>query len=147
MNIALLVIAIVEAVIILGLIVYLAINAASINRIYENTKQIASKNVEVEDIPLSGSGSTKALAHNINVMKSNLISFIESTKGNVITLTDAIDALSKSTTSNEHATEQTTNSILTVAEKANEQLQLVKDNLEMIESNDEQLPVIDTFIA
>ena len=144
MNIALLVIAIVEAVIILGLIVYLAINAASINRIYENTKQIASKNVEVEDIPLSGSGSTKALAHNINVMKSNLISFIESTKGNVITLTDAIDALSKSTTSNEHATEQTTNSILTVAEKANEQLQLVKDNLEMIESNDEQLKVIDT---
>jgi methyl-accepting chemotaxis protein/ribose transport system substrate-binding protein len=156
MDIFLVVIIVFEALIILGLIAYMIINNMAIDKICENTRELSTKNVEVEDVELRGDSlaskvsdvivkeNVKDLAHNINVVKSNLVAFLESTKGNVITLTDAIDALANASSANERASKQTSKSSQTVAEKANLQLKLVEDNLEMLEENASELRVINT---
>lgn len=156
MDIFLVVIIVFEALVILGLIAYMIINNMAIDKICENTRELSTKNVEVEDVELRGDSlalkvsdvivkeNVKDLAHNINVVKSNFVAFLESTKGNVITLTDAIDALANASSANETASKQTSKSSHTVAEKANLQLKLVEDNLEMLEENASELRVINT---
>ena len=97
MDIFLVVIIVFEALVILGLIAYMIINNMAIDKICENTRELSTKNVEVEDVELRGDSlalkvsdvivkeNVKDLAHNINVVKSNFVAFLESTKGNVIT--------------------------------------------------------------
>lgn len=120
---------------------------SAIRKIVENANEISKKNVEVEDLDVSGSKDIKHLAYSINMIKSNLLAFIESTKGNVITLTDAIDILSNASKANEQGAEQTSNTITTVAEKATEQLDLVKDNLDLIAANSTELDNIQSSMT
>lgn len=136
-------IVIVEAIIIALLIVNLVISKKGIGDILRNAKRIANKDVEVEDVKVNAGKTNRELATHINLIKSNLLTFIEATKGNVIILSDAIDMLSKATKANEIGSEQTSESICVVAEKATEQLELVRDNLELIEVNNKQLAIID----
>ncbi len=132
-------IAIFEALVLIGFGVFMLLKKSATSKILKNAQEIANKNIEIEDIEIKGFSDLKELAKLINLIKLNMLAFIESTKGNVITLSDAIEALSSATKSNEEGIEQTTSSISTVAEKAMEQLELVKDNLELIESNNSQL--------
>ena len=50
-----------------------------------------------------------------------------------------MNSLMDSTKANEEGSEQTSNSLNIVAGKANEQLTLVRDNLDLIEANSEQM--------
>lgn len=134
---------IVQALIILFFIIFTLLERSSIRSILDSADKIANKDVETEDIKISGSRQVKRLAECVNTIKKNLLTFIESTKGNVIVLSDAIDILSKATKANEIGSEQTAESICVVAEKATEQLDLVRDNLELIEANNKQLDIID----
>ena len=136
-------IVIVEAIVIALLIVNLIVSKKGIGDILRNAKRIANKDVEVEDVKVNAGKTNRELATHINFIKSNLLTFIEATKGNVIILSDAIDMLSKATKANEIGSEQTSESICVVAEKATEQLELVRDNLELIEVNNKQLAIID----
>lgn len=136
-------IVIVEAIVIALLIVNLIVSKKGIGDILRNAKRIANKDVEVEDVKVNAGKTNRELATHINLIKSNLLTFIEATKGNVIILSDAIDMLSKATKANEIGSEQTSESICVVAEKATEQLELVRDNLELIEVNNKQLAIID----
>lgn len=139
-----LIVAIVEALIIVGLGIVFYIDKRGIRIMLQNASEIANKNVEVDDIQIRGSKNSKALAESINLLKKNMLAFIESTKGNVIVLSDAIDLLSQATKANEAGSEQTNESICVVAQKAAEQLELVKNNLDLIEENDRQLEIIDS---
>ena len=143
MLILFIVLAGVEALALALLIVLFAVRNGAISKLAANASEVAKKNMEVEDVKVSGGGNLKELAKNINLIKLNLCAFVESTKGNVITLTDAIDVLSGATEQTQKGVEQTSNSISTVAEKVSEQLALVRDNLDIIESNNGQLEEID----
>lgn len=140
---ALLAIAILELVVIVVLGIRSIKRKKAISKILSNATEIANKNIEVEDLEISGNSELAKIAGLINMIKLNMLAFIESTKGNVITLSDAIDALSRAAKASEFGIEQTSNSICTVAEKAIEQLDMVKDNLELIESNNNQLEEIE----
>lgn len=139
----LIVIAIIEAIAIITLAVYAVVKNRILRRILKYAEEVAKKNLEVEDMEIKGGGLASNVAYHLNLIKDNMLAFVESTKGNVITLTDAIEILSNATKNNQSATEQTSDNISTVAEKASEQLQLAKDNLSMIEANNEQLASID----
>lgn len=141
------VIAMLELVIIGILTFFLVMGKRSMDKIITNAHQIARKNVDIEDVKLTkGPKDMIALANSLNIIKSNIRGFIEATKGNVITISDAITLLSDAARQNEVGSEQTANSIQIVAQKTSEQLDLVRDNLRLIESNNGQLGGINDFI-
>lgn len=130
------VIVIVEAVAIAVLAVLYGKSCQSNKRIMENAKQVAKGKLNVDDVMVQGTESkASVIAGSFNVIKSNFLTFLESTKGNVIVLSDAIDVLSNSVEANQDANEQIAEGVTSVAVKSSEQLQLVRDNLEIIEDN------------
>lgn len=147
MKSVLVILVFIELLIIVGLVTLRLLEKRSMKQIMDNANEIARKNVDIEDIKIEkGSQEILALAKSLNLIKSNIRGFIEATKGNVITLSDAITVLSDAVLMNEAGNEQTSNSIQIVAQKTNEQLELVKDNLRLIELNNGQLGDINSFI-
>lgn len=144
---ALIIIVIVETLLLIILGVNLLLQHFSIKKIVNYANEISKKNVDVEDLDIGISPDMKKLTYSINMIKSNLLAFIESTKGNVITLTDAIDVLSSASKANEAGSEHTSDSITVVAEKATEQLELVKDNLDLIAANGIELDNIKSSMS
>lgn len=148
MVIALIVIAIVEALAIIGLSVFLVANNHSYKKIMTKAELIVKGKLDVEDIRVADKqNNTTVIASAFNSIKSNLLTFVETTKGNVTTLSDAIDVLSKSVDANQMGNEQIADGVSTVAVKTAEQLELVKNNLSIIEANNEQMQEIDESMA
>lgn len=136
-------VAVLELLIIAVLGYMLLSQKKAINECLKVAEEIALKNIDVDDINIKGKGNIKTLAAMINTIKLNFLAFVESTKGNVITLTDAIGELQSATHATEKGAEQTSASLCTVAEKTSEQLDLVRDNLDLIEENNRQFDIID----
>lgn len=132
-----------QLVVIVGLGVNILRQKHAIDKCLKVAQEIAQKNIEVDDVELKTKGSSKELAKAINTIKFNFLAFVEATKGNVITLTDAIGELQSATHATEKGAEQTSASLCTVAEKTSEQLDLVRDNLDIIEENNRQFDIID----
>ena len=80
------------------------------------------------------------------IIQANLMTFVEATKVNVVTLSDAINVLSQSVDANSRGNEQIANSATNVAEKTAEQLELVKDNFNLIEENNRNMSNINTAL-
>lgn len=147
MNLALIILIIVEALVILCLIAFSIRNEFYYKKIREKAELIVRGKLDVEDIRIGeNKGTFNVLASALNSIKSNLLAFVENTKGNVVTLSDAIDVLSKSVEANQMGNEQIAEGVSTVAVKAGEQLTLVKNNLNIIEVNNEQMQQIDQSI-
>ena len=66
---------------------------------------------------------------------------------NVITLSDAIDVLSRSVSANQAGNEQIADGVTTVAQKTAEQMDLVEKNLELIESSNTQMQDIKDSVS
>ena len=82
----------------------------------------------------------------IEIIQANLTTFVEATKVNVVTLSDAISDLSQSANANAKGNEQIAGSATGVAQKTAEQLELVKDNLNLIEENNVSMQNIDAVL-
>ncbi len=149
MNTILVVLVVVEtiALIVLGLV--FVRNNLSYSRITKKADMIAKGKLDVEDIQLEGSKKNNAsiLAGGFDSIKNNLLTFIEATKVNVITLSDAIDILSRSVSANQAGNEQIADGVSAVAEKTAEQMELVEKNLELIESSNAQMQEIDESVS
>lgn len=138
------VIAIIEAVILVVLTVVLITSSLSHRMIMKKAALIVKGQLNVEDIRVLGKkGSSAVMASAFNSIKSNLLTFIEETKGNVVTLSDATEVLTKSVVANQSGNEQIAGGVTTVVGKVNEQLDLVKTNLDVIEANNAQMQEID----
>ena len=66
---------------------------------------------------------------------------------NVITLSDAIEVLSRSVDANKAGNEQIADSVTTVAMKTAEQMELVEKNMQLIESSNEQMQDINESVS
>ncbi len=138
------ILAIIEAIILVVLAVVLLTSSLSHRMIMKKASLIVKGQLNVEDILVLGKkGSSAVIASAFNSIKSNLLTFIEETKGNVVTLSDATEVLSKSVVANQSGNEQIAGGVTTVVGKVNEQLDLVKTNLEVIEANNAQMQEID----
>lgn len=144
MWIFLLVLVLLELAVIIFLLITLAKNNKAYNAIVNKGQQIVKGKLNVDDIKVEeGKGASSIIASSINAIKSNLLTFVEATKGNVIILSDAIDVLSKSVEANQKGNEQIADGVTNVAGRTAEQFEIVKDNLELIESNNEQMKKVE----
>lgn len=140
MDKAFLIVALVELAVI-GILMFILIkNERAYRKIVEKSSQIVHGKLNVEDIKVSDRKNTpNIIAGSVNAIKSNLMTFVEATKGNVIVLSDAIDVLVKSADANQAGNEQIAKGVTNVAGKTAEQFEIVKDNLELIEANNAQM--------
>ena len=85
---------IVEALAILALAGVLIAKNMAHQKIMSKAQEIVQGKLNVEDIQVNGSENMSAvMASAFNSIKSNLMTFVEATKGNVVVLSDAIDTL------------------------------------------------------
>lgn len=137
-------IAIVEAALLVILFIVFLSNSLSQRKIMKKAGLIVKGKLNVEDIRVRGKKSnSKIIASAFNSIKNNLLTFIEETKGNVITLSDATETLTKSVIANQAGNEQIAEGVTTVVGKVAEQLDLVKNNLDIIRSNNEKMQEMD----
>ena len=80
-------------VIIAGLVVWL-LGKKKNDAMVDNARKLAKGKLNIDDIPTSGNNSSEdVIASGLNLIKSNLLTFVESTKQNTVVLSDAIDRL------------------------------------------------------
>jgi len=116
----------------------------SVDTVNDQAKMLAHGELNISDILPEKARGLEILAIAFNDMKSNLLSFIELTKTNIIVISDAIDNVSKSMDNSYLGNEQIATSMGNVAEKAQEQSRLMGDTMEKM---DEVVNRIDNITA
>lgn len=119
----------------------------AIRLIDENANQLSQGKLNISDILTDKTKGLETLTLAFNDMKRNLLSFIESTKSNVIVLSDAVDRVTKSIDMSYQGNEHIAASMSTVAEKAQEQLLIVKDTLDHIQQVNQRVDNIATSLS
>jgi methyl-accepting chemotaxis protein/ribose transport system substrate-binding protein len=114
--------------------------------INQSAHLLSKGQLNTSDILLNKAKGLETLCIAFNDMKANLLSFTELTKTNIVTISDAIDKVSKSIDASYKGNEQIASSMGNVAAKAHEQLKTVKDTLESIYNVDERVHSIETSI-
>ena len=105
----------------------------SIDAISQNAELLAQNELNIKDVFYEDARGLEILAMAFNDMKSNLLNFIDLTKVNIITISDAIDNVSRSMDSSYIGNEQIAANIGNVAEKAQEQARLMDDTMSRID--------------
>ena len=126
---ALIILIVLSAILLLLLVQFIK----SIRIIDKNAIILSQGNLNISDIISEKMRGVEILASAFNDMKRNLLSYIESTKGNVIILSDAVDKVTKSIDMTYKGNELIATNISVVAEKAQEQLKIAKNTLEGME--------------
>ncbi|MBO4921629.1 MAG: substrate-binding domain-containing protein [Lachnospiraceae bacterium] len=90
--------------------------------------------------------SQKILAEAVNSIKNNMQTFLEATKENVVVLSDAIDVINSNADSNQLGSRKIADSLSVVAEKVEEQLEIVRSNLALVEDNATKILAIDEAV-
>ena len=119
----------------------------AISLVDHNANILSQGKLNVSDIIADKTKGLETLTLAFNDMKRNLLSFIESTKSNVIILSDAVDKVTKSLDMSYKGNEHIASNMNTVAEKAQEQLKIVKDTLERIQEVSVRTNSITTSLA
>ncbi|MBR6477658.1 MAG: substrate-binding domain-containing protein [Lachnospiraceae bacterium] len=133
-----------EAIIIILLLTYIIWDGLRKAVLMKQADQIKKRRMDLDDIEFSnGVDSMATLAGALNVIKNNMLTFLESTKVNVVILSDAIDVLSHGADLNREGSQRISESLSNVVMKVEEQLELVKNCLDLIENNTLKLTEID----
>lgn len=119
----------------------------AINLINKNAERLAQGKLNISDIMTDKARGLETLAIVFNEMKRNLLNFIETTKTNVIVLSDAVDKVTKSLDMSYKGNEHIASNMATAAEKAQEQLRIVNETLEGIQEVTERANNITNTLA
>ncbi len=119
----------------------------SVDIINHNAEKLSHGELNISDTLLKHVKGLETLAISFNDMKSNLLSFIDITKTNVIVLSDSIDKVSKSIDMSCSGNEQITTNMSQVAQNALEQLKLVKETIDDIEKVSNKIDNITSSIS
>lgn len=130
-----------------SLLVFLLKFFKGIDLINDKAHLLSKGQLNTSDILLNKAKGLETLCIAFNDMKANLLSFTELTKTNIVTISDAIDKVSKSIEASYKGNEQIASSMGNVAAKAHEQLKTVKDTLDSIYNVDERVHSIESSIA
>lgn len=140
----LIVLILIELLIIASLVLYIVLNKRKMKVFSAQAELIKKRKLDLDDIEVGERRNDMVyLAEAINAIKNNMLTFLESTKSNVVVLSDAIDVLSDSASLNQDGSKQITDSLHIVVGKVEEQLNLVKNCLELVEDNTNRLYDID----
>jgi len=111
----------------------------NVKELLKTLKCLASGDLTVENIPAGKLKGMEELGVLVNDVKMNFKTFIELTKGNVITLSEAVENLSKSAKYSREGNENIAESMTSISLKTQEQLDTVKETLEAIENTNQQV--------
>lgn len=126
--------ALVTVILLLGILLFLLIKFFhSITLVDKNANLLSQGKLNISDILTNKTQGLETLTIAFNDMKRNLMNFIEATKSNVIVLSDAVNKVTKSIDMSYKGNEQIAANMNIVAEKAQDQLKIVKDTLDRIE--------------
>ncbi|MBR6148886.1 MAG: substrate-binding domain-containing protein [Lachnospiraceae bacterium] len=143
MTVFWIVIAVIELIIIIVGLVFSVINKKNQSVMVDNAQQLVKGRLNIDDIPVSGNKSSfDIVSSGLNLIKSNLLTFIEATKQNTVVLSDAIDKLSSNMEANQVGSNKIAKNTLRVEERTAKQLEMVQDNMAVIESNSAQIEEI-----
>ena len=143
MTVFWIVIAVIELIIIIVGVVFSVINKKNQSVMVDNAQQLVKGRLNIDDIPVSGNKSSfDIVSSGLNLIKSNLLTFIEATKQNTVVLSDAIDKLSSNMEANQVGSNKIAKNTLRVEERTAKQLEMVQDNMAVIESNSAQIEEI-----
>jgi len=135
-----LIIAIIEALIIGGMLFLYSKTKNRQRSVVDNAENIVKGNLNISDVSTNNLvGNDIILANGLNSIKSNLLTFVETTKQNVVVLSDAVEALNDSIRNNQEGNELIARNSMEVDEKTMEQLELVGENLKIIDANSEKM--------
>lgn len=133
-----------EALIIAALLIYIIRDHLQKKTLTERAELIKRRRMDLDDIDIGAQNNSVAvLAGALNVIKNNLQSFLESIKVNVVILSDAIGVLSQGADLNQESSQRISRNLSTVADKVEEQFELVKSCLDMVVDNTGRLTAID----
>lgn len=124
-NLGLIIVAILTCTLLVLLIRFLL----GVNLIDKNAGLLSQGMLNISDIIPDKTKGLESLTTAFNEMKRNLLNFIESTKSNVIILSDAIDKVTKSLEMSFKGNEHIASNMSAVAEKAQQQLNIVNKTL------------------
>lgn len=145
MSTTLIVIAVIEVVLIIAIVAGIIILNKEFGKIKKQSTMMMNRKLDIPDIP---TGNNKLvvdqIATSMNIIKNNLMTFIETTKDNVTILSSAIDQLSQAAEVNQDGSEQISNSLSLVVTESEEQLETVRKSLDLIEINTTKLEKIST---
>lgn len=117
-------------IILTSILVFLLVKFFLGARIIDKNAELLSQGLlNIDDIIPDKTRGLETLTAAFNDMKRNLLSFIESTKSNVIILSDAIDKVTKSLDMSFKGNEHIASNMATVAEKTQQQLKIVNETL------------------
>ena len=143
MTVFWIVIAVIELIIIIVGVVFSVINKKNQSVMVDNAQQLVKGRLNIDDIPVSGNKSNfDIVSSGLNLIKSNLLTFIEATKQNTVVLSDAIDKLSSNMEANQVGSNKIAKNTLRVEERTAKQLEMVQDNMAVIESNSARIEEI-----
>lgn len=135
-----LIIAIIEALFIGAMLFFYFKTKNRQQSVVENAESIVKGNLNISDVSTDNLvGNDIILANGLNSIKSNLLTFVETTKQNVVVLSDAVEALNDSIRNNQEGNELIAKNSMEVDEKTMEQLELVGENLKIIDTNSEKM--------
>ena len=98
-----------------------------------NAEHLSDGNLNISDIMADRTKGIEVLTIAFNDVKRNLLNFIDSTKGNVVILSEAVDQVTKSLDMTYKGNEQIAKNMNIVAEKAHDQLNMANQTLTQIE--------------
>ncbi|TYQ14874.1 UNVERIFIED_CONTAM: methyl-accepting chemotaxis protein/ribose transport system substrate-binding protein [Acetivibrio alkalicellulosi] len=112
-----------------------------------NAQLLSKGQLNISDILINKAKGLETLCIAFNDMKSNLLSFTELTKTNIVVISDAIDKVSKSIDTSYKGNEQIAASMGNVSASSHEQLKIVKDTLDSIYNVDEKINSIESSLT
>jgi len=114
----------------------------SVDSVNSKVQSLAHGDLKADDILKEESFGLSLLTETFNDMKSNLINFISLTKVNIITISDAIESLSKSMDRSYMGNKRIAASMENVAERANDQAKLMGDAMAGIDEVKNRIEII-----
>lgn len=109
------------------------------NSLVETSEALAKGKLDIDDITVESNNNIGVISSGFNMIKANLLTFVESTKQNVVVLSNAVDTLNNSMKANQCGNEQIAQNTMEVDEKTMKQLDLVQDNLAAVNENSVQM--------
>ena len=118
-----------------------------IDLINYNAYLMAKGELNISDIILDKAKGLETLCIAFNDMKTNLLTFTELTKTNIVIISDAVDEVTKSVDNSLKGNEQIAASMGDLAEKSLQQLKNAKETLDSISNVDERVSSIEKNLA
>lgn len=130
LSIFILVLSVVALILILSIIISLRRLLKPIDNMTEYAVSISKGNLNLSDISVDSNNNFSLLSIAFNNMKTNFLFFIEQTKNNFITISDAVDNLSRNVGTSYEGNEQIAKEVQEISLKTQEQLTLVEKTIE-----------------